>query len=160
LDVSRIESSTLELSKCKVDLGSIISFVLQDLEARTKEATIHYQPEHVFAYADKDRVIQVVFNLVDNAIKFVKGGGEVFVEVRTDGPEAIVSVRDTGPGIDPEIWPRLFSKFASKSENGTGLGLYISKRIIEAHGGRIWAENNSDGRGATFAFSLPLYSST
>ena len=67
------------------------------------------------------------------------------------------SIKDTGTGIDPEIVPRLFEKFASKSYHGTGLGLFISKNIVEAHGGKIWAENNKDGeRGATFYFSLPL----
>jgi signal transduction histidine kinase len=68
----------------------------------------------------------------------------------------IVSMKDTGSGIDPEILPRLFTKFASKSFKGTGLGLFISKSIIEAHGGKIWAQNNSDGKGATFSFSLPI----
>lgn len=73
--------------------------------------------------------------------------------------EVIVTVRDTGIGIDPEITPRLFSKFATKSQQGTGLGLFISKSIIEAHGGRIWAENNTlDGRGTTISFTLPLAS--
>jgi signal transduction histidine kinase len=70
--------------------------------------------------------------------------------------EVVVSIKDTGTGIDPEILPRLFSKFVSKSVAGTGLGLFISKSIVEAHGGKIWAQNNADGRGATFAFSLPL----
>ena len=74
--------------------------------------------------------------------------------------QVIVGVKDTGTGIDPEILPRLFTKFATKSNRGggTGLGLYISKNIIEAHGGRIWAENNIDSKGATFSFSLPISS--
>jgi signal transduction histidine kinase len=70
--------------------------------------------------------------------------------------EVIISIRDRGAGIDPDIQDRLFSKFVTKSDTGTGLGLYISKGIIEAHGGRIWAENNAEGKGATFYFSLPL----
>jgi two-component system sensor histidine kinase VicK len=70
--------------------------------------------------------------------------------------EVIVSIKDTGTGIDPEILPRLFTKFATKSVTGTGLGLFISKSIVEAHGGKMWGENNADGKGATFAFSLPL----
>ena len=70
--------------------------------------------------------------------------------------EVLISIKDTGTGIDPDIMPRLFTKFISKSVAGTGLGLFISKSIIEAHGGKIWAENNADGKGATFAFSLPL----
>ena len=71
--------------------------------------------------------------------------------------EVIVSVKDTGTGIDPDVFPKLFSKFAITSDpGGTGLGLFISKNIIEAHGGRIWAENNANGNGATFSFSLPI----
>jgi signal transduction histidine kinase len=73
-----------------------------------------------------------------------------------DNNELIITIRDTGQGIDPEILPNLFRKFATKSSSGTGLGLFISKSIIEAHGGRIWAENNSDGKGATFSFSVPI----
>jgi signal transduction histidine kinase len=73
-----------------------------------------------------------------------------------DHDEVIISIRDRGTGIDPDIQDKLFSKFATKSDTGSGLGLYISKGIVEAHGGRIWAENNSDGNGATFSFSLPV----
>jgi signal transduction histidine kinase len=76
--------------------------------------------------------------------------------VSSSSRHVIVSVKDSGAGIDPEILPRLCTKFASKSYQGTGLGLFISKSIIEAHDGKIWAENNSDGKGATFAFSLPI----
>ena len=75
---------------------------------------------------------------------------------KTHYNEIIISIKDTGTGIDPEIFPRLFTKFASKSFEGTGLGLFISKSIIKAHGGRIWAENNGDGKGAMFYFTLPL----
>ena len=72
--------------------------------------------------------------------------------------QVIVSVKDTGTGIDPQIIPKLFSKFATKSFDGTGLGLFISKSLINAHGGKMWAKNNQDGKGATFAFSLPILS--
>jgi two-component system sensor histidine kinase VicK len=101
----------------------------------------------------------VISNLLGNAIKFTKEGTiSIITEIEENGhsKEVIVSIKDTGEGIDPEIYPRLFTKFATKSITGTGLGLFISKNIIEAHGGKIWAENNSDGKGATFAFSLPL----
>ncbi|HEU0144972.1 MAG TPA: ATP-binding protein, partial [Nitrososphaera sp.] len=82
----------------------------------------------------------------------------VTTTIDPDSNSITVSVKDTGSGINPDIIPRLFSKFATTSEKGTGLGLYISKKIIEAHGGEIWAENNKDGEGATFAFTLPLLS--
>jgi signal transduction histidine kinase len=100
--------------------------------------------------------------LLSNAVKFTKeegGGGTVSIDVEKKGDqEVVVSVKDTGSGIDREILPRLFEKFTTKSYRGTGLGLFISKSIIEAHGGKIWAENNSNGkeRGATFYFTLPL----
>jgi signal transduction histidine kinase len=77
-------------------------------------------------------------------------------KVECNDEEVIISIKDNGPGIHPEILPRLFTKFASKSDIGTGLGLYISKNIVEAHGGRIWAQNNPDGKGAIFTFTLPL----
>jgi two-component system, OmpR family, sensor histidine kinase VicK len=93
---------------------------------------------------------------LSNAIKFTKQGTVLItVEKKKDNKEVIVSMKDTGSGLDPEILPRLFSKFASKSFKGTGLGLFISKSIIEAHGGKIWAENNVNGKGATFYFTLP-----
>ena len=133
---------------------------------------------NIVVNADKHMILQVISNLVNNAINFTRSG-TISVEVeRTmasnhisnysndynndnikncNKPEALVKIKDTGSGIDAEILPRLFSKFATKSDHtGTGLGLFISKSIVEAHGGRIWAENNTDGRGATFAFSIPI----
>ena len=105
---------------------------------------------------------QVILNLLNNAIKFTNEGTIVITatavqEKNGHNDIVIVSVRDTGQGIDSEILPRLFTKFATKAEaGGTGLGLFISKSIIEAHGGRIWAQNNAGGKGATFSFSLPI----
>jgi two-component system, OmpR family, sensor histidine kinase VicK len=103
---------------------------------------------------DRERIFEVISNLLSNAIKFTEEGEVVVVLDEKDG-QTIVSVRDTGSGIAPEIYPNLFTKFTTKSEKGTGLGLFIAKNIIEAHGGKIWAENNSDGRGAMFTFILP-----
>jgi signal transduction histidine kinase len=103
---------------------------------------------------DRERITQVISNLVSNAIKFTSEGSvSIFIEEK-DG-NAVVDVKDSGTGINADILPRLFEKFATGSDKGTGLGLYISKNIVEAHGGKIWADNNKDG-GATFAFSLPL----
>ncbi len=107
--------------------------------------------------ADKGRISQVLSNLVSNALKFSKSGTiTVSIEISNydNKKEFIVSVKDTGVGIDSDMMPRLFTKFSSKSQTGTGLGLFISKSLVEAHGGRIWAENNPDGKGATFRFSL------
>ncbi len=114
--------------------------------------------------ADKNRLSQVITNLISNSIKFIDRKGDIVISIdkrkrngAENNKEAVVfSIRDNGMGIDKEIMPKLFTKFATKSFQGTGLGLYISKSIIEAHGGQIWAENNNDGKGATFYFSLPL----
>jgi signal transduction histidine kinase len=131
--------------------------------------------EDIIVEADKGRIMQVISNVLSNAIRFAKEG-DVIISLKRKGEvigsddgkydnnddnnnkgEVIVSIRDTGIGIDPDIFPRLFSKFAVTSDTGgTGLGLFISKNIIEAHDGRIWAENNADGKGATFYFTLPL----
>jgi signal transduction histidine kinase len=98
----------------------------------------------------------VLANFLANAIKFTREG-VITIVCRREGDQAAVSVRDTGTGIDNDIMPRLFTKFATKSDRGTGLGLYISRNIIEEHGGKIWAKNN-EGKGATFAFKLPIVS--
>ena len=118
---------------------------------------LYNQHQDIFIQADKGRITQVILNLLSNAVKSTEEGTiSVSLEKKEDNDHVVISVKDTGAGIDPGILPRLFTKFATKSFAGTGLGLYISKSIVEAHGGKIGAENNSDGRGATFAFSLPL----
>ena len=119
------------------------------------------EPHNVLIEADKGRLTQVIYNLLNNAVKFIKGcdGWTITIEVEKKDDEIIVSIKDTGRGIHPEIFPRLFTKFVTRSEaGGTGLGLFISKSIVEAHGGKIWAENNPEGKGATFTFSLPISS--
>jgi signal transduction histidine kinase len=116
--------------------------------------------------ADRRRLTQVISNLLNNANKFTKEGTiTVTTTIQRKGEgngkgeaEVVIAVKDTGTGIDPELIPRLFTKFATKSYQGTGLGLFISKSIVEAHGGKIWAEDNSDGKGASFYFTLPLSS--
>ena len=110
-----------------------------------------------FVNADKARIIQVLSNLLGNALKFTKEGNIIInIKKINEDQQVMVTIKDSGTGIDPEILPRLFTKFATKSEEGTGLGLFISKSIVEAHGGKMWAENNSNGIGATFYFTLPL----
>jgi signal transduction histidine kinase len=114
--------------------------------------------EPIYVQADKLRIYEVIANVLNNAIKFTKEGTiRIMVNVKDNNSnEVIISIKDTGTGINSEILPRLFTKFATKSDIGTGLGLYISKGIVEAHDGKIWAENNSDGKGATFTFTLPV----
>ena len=116
------------------------------------------QKEPILVNADKVRICEVISNLLGNAIKFTskEGGRNITIKAEKKDSQAVVSIKDTGSGIDPEIKPKLFSKYVTNSPGGTGIGLFISKSIVEAHGGRIWAENNADGKGAIFVFSLPL----
>jgi signal transduction histidine kinase len=181
LDVTKIESQSLELHKEHFDLNDLIISIIDDIVAAEAESMVYgltarrkgknnvkitYQPRHLPVYADRNRITQVISNLLNNAQKFTSEG---YVVVTTDKKIdennnsnnnnhsiAIINVCDTGSGVDPEIMPRLFTKFSSRSFSGTGLGLYICKNIVEAHGGRIWAENNKDGKGATFSFTLPM----
>jgi signal transduction histidine kinase len=155
LDVTKIESRSLQLKREQFDINSTIQNIVRDYENRTK-ILFETKENPILLHGDKGRITQVVCNLIDNSLKFAKLGRISIVSERIDGI-AKVSVKDNGSGIDPEILPRLFSKFATKSSQGTGLGLYISKNIIEAHGGNMWAWNNDKAeKGATFVFSLPL----
>jgi signal transduction histidine kinase len=155
LDVTKIESRSLQLKSEQFDINDTIENVVRDYENQRK-ILFEKKENPILLQGDKGRISQVLCNLIDNSIKFTKTGRISIVSERTDG-KAMVSVKDNGSGIDPEILPRLFSKFATKSSQGTGLGLYISKNIIEAHGGNMWAWNNDGAeKGATFVFSLPL----
>ena len=164
LDVSRIEGNALKLNLEVIDLNEKIRIVVNDEISAIPQGKalkiIFDQREKapLFVKGDKSRLFEVLSNLIGNAIKFTDSGGTITVTAEKTAAknEAIVSIKDTGKGIDMEILPRLFSKFASKSDKGTGLGLFLSKGIIESHGGKIWAENNKDGIGATFRFTLPL----
>jgi two-component system sensor histidine kinase VicK len=175
LDVTRIESETLMLKIEPLNIGDLISSIVEDYRNQIEKNNdnvelYHYKPENnddsIIVEADRARLIQVISNLLDNAVKFTNKQynkrGSIYVNVEKKNKngnkkqEVIVAIKDNGTGIDPEIMPRLFTRFATKSETGTGLGLFISKSIIEVHSGRIWAENNTDGDGATFTFSLPI----
>ena len=157
LDVTRIEGRKLDLNKEKFDISEVMASVIEDTKRRVEDSNIkfEYVPKKILVQADRMRINQVLSNLLSNAVKFTKQG-TVYISADNEDGQVIVSVKDTGSGIDPEIMSRLFTKFTSKSQTGTGLGLFISKSIIEAHNGRIWAENNKDSKGATFTFRLPL----
>jgi signal transduction histidine kinase len=172
LDVTRINSQTLNLYKEQFNIGDLIARVVEDyrsqIEKENQNVKLSYNfkqdtDDPLLIEADRDRITQVISNLLSNAIKFTskKGEAEEVISVsaerkNSNQEEVIVSVKDTGEGINSEILPRLFTKFATRSFSGTGLGLYISKSIVEAHGGKMWAENNPDGKGAKFTFTLPL----
>jgi signal transduction histidine kinase len=163
LDLSRIENDKpLQLSKERFDLGIKIQNVINDtcsISPVNTDLRIRFESNvnktSIMIEGDKGRIFEVISNLLNNAIKFTEKG-EVVVLLNEREGQAIVSVRDTGTGIAPEIYPKLFTKFASKSEKGTGLGLFLAKNIVESHGGKIRAANNIDGKGATFAFSMPI----
>jgi two-component system, OmpR family, sensor histidine kinase VicK len=167
LDVTRIESHSLELRKERFSLNENIRNVINDMNnqaglrnTNNKTVSILFDPKQdIFVEADKVRIYEVISNLLKNAIQFTKEGTITIAAAAKKmdyNNEVLVSIKDPGTGIDSEIFPRLFTKFVSKSVAGTGLGLFISKSIVEAHGGRMWAENNKYGNGATFYFSLPL----
>ncbi|WP_148687083.1 sensor histidine kinase [Candidatus Nitrosocosmicus hydrocola] len=202
LDASRIDHKTLKIEKVKFSLVELIEQIIDDLNSRitddrnqntqivfeniqTDNQNLPDASKNTIIYADKGRITQVIFNLLDNAIRYGKGNkiivalkehtpihqeddkevahieSEKLVRLpeqkRLDHGEIIVQVKDSGRGINSKVLDNLFSKFTSDSTaGGTGLGLYISKNIVEAHGGRIWAENNKDQKGATLSFSLPL----
>jgi two-component system, OmpR family, sensor histidine kinase VicK len=178
LDVTKIESNSLDLEKEQLNLNEILLNTIEKHRKQITKANIDinllFEPYEkiILVEADRGRIIQVISNLLNNAIKFTRReGGVVTVKVRekyddygeikndnTSKTVAMVSVKDTGSGIDSDIMSRLFEKFASKSFQGTGLGLFISRSIVKAHGGKIWGENNSDGKGATFYFTLPIVS--
>jgi signal transduction histidine kinase len=169
-DVSKIESQSLNLKKERFNLKDVITNTVSDIvtnrylskDTKMNTVKIMSEPQDVFVEGDKGRITQVISNLLDNAVKFTekhvtKGMGAINIATEKINNQIHVSIQDTSPGIDPEIFPRLFEKFVSRSFQGTGLGLFICKSIVEAHGGRIWAQNNRDGKGATFSFSLPLH---
>ena len=172
LDVAKIESRSLKLKKELLDLNELISNIIEDYKTiivkDNQNVKLFFKPSHyaLFVEADKERIAGVISNLLSNAIKFTKKG-EIFVstekEDNRNSPYALVTVKDTGKGIDPEILPKVFSKFITKSFEGLGLGMYIAKNIVEAHKGKIWTENNNNNsknkngnRGAIFYFTLPL----
>ena len=179
LDVTRIESDTLKLEK-KFNLNEVILNVVDDCRKQIANGNVKLMCDLgnsvTLVEADKRRLTQVISNLLNNAIKFTKEGNVTVSsnlkrkDIGRDGAggeeeqekEVLMAVKDTDTGIDPELMPRLFTKFATKSYQGTGLGLFISKAIVEAHGGKMWAENNnndSSGKrlsGATFYFTLPV----
>ena len=165
LDASKIESQqSLQLNKERFNLSEIILEAVADSRSqitknKKNDVSIEYastEQDIIIVEGDKSRINQVIMNLINNAIKFTKEGSIVITTQKAADGLAVISIKDTGTGIDPDIMSRLFTKFTTKSERGTGLGLFISRSIVVAHGGRVWAENNVDGKGALFAFSLPV----
>jgi signal transduction histidine kinase len=173
LDATRIDIGILNLNNADFNLTEAIHEVVDEIRKKlslgNKNADVdkikpNFQlalPSHpLVVHADKDRIAQVLSNLLDNAIRFTNSE-TITVSAKLCSSNLVkVSVKDSGKGIDPEIHPKLFHKFATKSDRGVGLGLFISKSIVEAHGGSIFGKNNKDGSGATFSFTLPAVTTT
>ena len=162
LDLTKIQNKTLVIRKDRFDLSEVIYLMVEDFRNQIKSDQSHSLVEllftkhdPIFVNADKDKITQIVSNLVHNAMKFTESG-VISLGIKKEQNEVTVSVKDTGAGIELHIMPHLFTKFTTKHHSGTGVGLYISKNIVEAHGGKIWGKNNLHGRGATFAFTLPI----
>lgn len=156
LDVAKVDNKNLSLKKAEFDMNALLKEACADAQnqARGRNIRVEFEPAgKIMVNADEARVSQVVYNLLDNALKFTQKGTIKVAAKKSD--EVEVSVRDEGTGISPKVMPRLFEKFVTASESGTGIGLYLSKAIMDAHGGRIWAENNKS-KGATFYFSIPV----
>jgi len=173
IDVTKIESQSLKLNKEELNLNHVITNIIDEYNksliiSSNHKVKLYFNPfkEPLLIEADKERISKVMSNLLSNAIKFTKKDAIfISIEKREDDNNynnnyALVTVKDTGDGIDPEILPNMFSKFITKSFEGLGLGLYISKHIVKAHGGKIEGKNNDNGIGAEFGFTLPLIKDT
>ncbi len=177
LDVTKIETNNLNLNKELFYLNDLISDIIEDYKNQLDNENVKLISKFIYSnkpdekeigddnktkynisiFADKTRINQVISNLLNNAIKFTDNGFiDITIEKKYRDNKVFIDIKDAGYGIDQSIFPKLFSKFTSKSKGGTGLGLFISKNIIEAHGGQMYAYNNKDGKGATFGFSLPI----
>ena len=170
LEGAKIENQTLQLDYGRFNLKDILTDIIDDYNnlltiKESKDVKLRYEPKDILIVADKVRVGRVISNLLNNAIKFTSKG-EITISVielkdnnnddDDDGNGEIqVNIKDTGTGLSPAILPKLFSKFVSTDSGGTGLGLFVSRNIVEAHGGKIQAQNNDDGIGAMFSFTLP-----
>ena len=173
LQVSKIESQSLQLHKEYFNLNELVKNIIHDFKNQINKENKHIiklelktNEKEIIINADKSKVNQVIYNLLNNAVRFTikkekyneaTNNGKISITIESKGNQVTITVKDNGQGIDEEILPKLFTKFATKSETGgTGLGLYISKSIVEQHGGRIWTEiNRGIDKGAVFKFSLP-----
>jgi len=163
LDLSRLESGEVPFQVEVVPVAPLVSRVISEISMGRSISDVRIDddvPPHLAAEADAERIHQVLFNLVDNAVRFTPPGGEIRVTARPDGGRVHVSVTDTGVGISPEHLPRVFERFyrvdpaRSRDDGGTGIGLAVARSIVEAHGGRIVAKSDP-GHGSAFTFDLP-----
>jgi signal transduction histidine kinase len=167
LDLSSIEAGKLALMRSQVDMSSIFEASLTMVKEETSRHDVTLTLcvsdglNNVCVFADELRLRQIIFNLMSNAAKFTPAGGTINLEVR-EGPDHLtISVRDTGIGIRPEDHHRIFNAFEqvegsySRPYQGSGLGLALTKKLVELHGGQIWVQSEGQGRGSTFSFTIP-----
>jgi len=163
LDLDRMEAGKIRIQPKPVDLNSLVREVVERAQASSEKHRLRTELDQALPIinADPDRLIQVISNLVSNAVKYSPDGGEVTISTAADNGQVHVAVRDQGVGIPPEFISRVFGRYErfenSKTSKvvGTGLGLAISRQIIELHGGKIWVESKV-GSGSTFEFTVPL----
>jgi histidine kinase len=165
-ELSRVEAHAYELDLRELDVSALIKTVIKRMQFQFDDkhivltASLPPQPMHV--HADEDRILQVLTNLLGNALNYTLAGGQVTIVVEPVGKQARFSIQDTGIGIPPEHLPHIFDRFyrvdksRSRAHGGSGIGLTIAKHLVEAHGGKIWAESDGEGRGSAFLFTLPL----
>jgi signal transduction histidine kinase len=168
LNVSRIESGRISLEQQEIDVNKLSDDVLADVVPRSQELGIHIVVDHTdvpHVFADENKIKEVFINLIGNSLKFTPKDGKITIHFAKNNQKVEVSVTDTGKGIAAEDIPKLFQKFGKVDNNyltaqnvqGTGLGLYISKAIVQLHGGNIWVQSDGIGKGTTFTFSLPIF---
>ena len=165
-ELSRVESRAIQLKIHPTDLPALIQTVMKRLQYQFDEKRVILTPSlshtPILVLADDDRVIQVLTNLIGNALQYTPENGTVTVAISHDKNEARISVRDTGFGIPSDQLKHIFDRFyrvdksRSRAHGGSGIGLTIAKHLVEAHGGKIWAESAGENKGSVFTFTLPL----
>ncbi|MDO8570108.1 MAG: GAF domain-containing sensor histidine kinase [Candidatus Daviesbacteria bacterium] len=167
LNVSRIEAGSIEIRPKSFDIRALTNEVMIEVGTKASEKSLHLEVEQgstLDIFADQDKVHQILLNLIGNALKFTPNEGKISINLFPDGKMVDISVTDSGVGIAEDDQSRLFKKFerldnsyvSSATSGGTGLGLFISKSLVELMGGKIWASSQGSGKGSTFTFSLPL----
>jgi histidine kinase len=165
-ELSRVEAGAFKLDLNPVSVLDLVEEVKDRLQPQFDEKDIELftdvQGDIPLVLADRDRIVQVLLNLVGNALQYTPPGGEVTITVLRNEDDVLVVVKDSGIGISPEHISKLFTRFyrvdksRSRAGGGSGIGLTISKYLIEAHGGRIWAKSPGIGEGSSFTFTLPV----
>jgi len=166
-ELSRVEARAYELNLRSLDVSSLVKIATKRLapQAESKRITLDFElaPDLPRVLADEDRAVQILINLTGNALQYTPEKGKVLLSAKRMNNEVQISIRDTGIGIPSEHLPHIFDRFyrvdksrSRRAGGGSGIGLTIARALVEAHGGRIWAESAGEGQGSTFTFTLPI----